>query len=61
MKLGILEEGELVSSAYINPKTSEKILAAVNQGSSVTLSMLMASQLGQGATVTSVHPCLIEY
>ncbi len=61
LKLGVLEEEEaLVSSAYMNTATQEKILSALNSGDEITLNMLIASELGQGATVSSVHPCLIE-
>lgn len=58
LKLGILENGELESSARI--VDTEKILTALNSGDEITLNMLMGSSLGKGASVESVNPCLIE-
>ncbi len=61
LRVGVLEEEDsIVSSAYISKVTQGEILSALNSGQEITLDMLMGSQLGQGASATSVHPCLIE-
>ena len=60
MKLGVLADGELKSSAYVGDVAAEKILGAVNSGEEITLNMLMGSSLGRGANAESVNPCLIE-
>lgn len=58
LKLGILKDGELVSSAHV--MDPEKILSALNSGYEITLNMLMGASLGKGASAASVNPCLIE-
>ena len=58
LKLGVLVEGKLVSSAHIDD--TEKIVSAVNSSEAITLNMLMGSSLGKGASAESVNPCLIE-
>ena len=60
LKLGVLEEGELKSSAHLGDAAEAEILSAVNSGEEITLNMLMGSSLGKGAAAESVNPCLIE-
>ena len=58
LKLGILENGKLKSSAHLGD--AERIIDALNSGEAITLNMLMGSSLGRGASAESVNPCLIE-
>lgn len=60
LKLGVLEAGDLGSSAYISTKDEAAILTALNSEGEVTLNMLSASTLGQGASASSVNVCLIQ-
>lgn len=60
LKLGILENGELRTSASLSREAEGKIVSALSSGETITLNMLMGSSLGQGASTESVHPCLIE-
>lgn len=60
LKLGILKEGGLDSSAYISEEDSAAILRALNSEEEVMLNMLAALTLGQGAYASTVNPCLIE-
>ena len=60
LKLGVLDEGVLSSTATISAEDSTGILATLNSDEDVTLNMLSASTLGQGAAVNSVNPCLIQ-
>ena len=60
LKLGVLEEGELKSSAHLGDAAEAEILSEVNSGEEITLNMLMGSSLGKGAAAESVNPCLIE-
>lgn len=60
LKLGVLEAGDLDSSAYISEEDEAAILAALNSGEASTLNMLSASTLGQGASASSVSVCLIQ-
>lgn len=60
LKLGVLEAGDLSSSAYISAEDQAAILLALNGESAVTLNMLSASTLGQGASASSVNVCLIQ-
>lgn len=60
LKLGILEGGELSSSAYLNPETQTAILTALETGETLTLNMLAGVQLGRGMSAEAVNPCLIE-
>lgn len=60
LKLGVLEASDLNSSAYISEEDEAAILASMNSEGEVTLNMLSASTLGQGASASSVNVCLIQ-
>ncbi|MFA4814854.1 MAG: hypothetical protein WC924_01070 [Candidatus Gracilibacteria bacterium] len=61
LKLGVLEDEILSSSAIISTQDELAILNALNSGEEVTLSLRTTLTLGQGAVVSSVNPCLIEF
>lgn len=59
-KLGILNGEDLISSASMDAETKSAILAALQTGENLTLTMLAAIQSGHGMSAEEVNPCLIQ-
>lgn len=60
-KLGVLNGEDLSSSASMDAETKAAILAALQTGETLTLTMLAAIQLGHGMSAEEVNPCLIQF
>lgn len=60
LRLGVLEDGNLKSSAYFSEESETALLEALNQQSFITLLILSPTYLGQGADEYTVYPCAIE-
>lgn len=58
--LGLLETGKVVSSASMTDETEAKILAALESGEVISLTMLQAVEMGRGAGPGSTFACVIE-
>ena len=60
LKMGLLSENILDTSSYISAAAQAKLLSALDTDNEVTVTALVASLPGKGASANTVSPCVID-